>query len=183
MNPKFLQTVAKDKNIGAIASSSRHLVRRVLSLLPRQPLELVLEYGPGDGPMTRALLPHLAPTGQLIAIEPNATFVKTLEQIGDPRLIVIHGRAQEVESLLAKQGITRPADLIISSVPFSFFSPADRERVMRSSHRLLHPAGELIFFHQYIPLVYPLMRKYFAQTNAYFVLRNLFPCFIVRGRR
>lgn len=183
VNPQFLKAAAKDKNIGAIAGSSRFLVRKVLSLLPERELELVLEYGPGDGAMTKALLTRLSPTGRLIAIEPNATFVQTLAQIPDPRLTTIHGRAQEVEELLSRAGVTQPADLIISSVPFSFFTPQDRQRLMASSHRLLQPAGELIFFHQYIPLVYPLMRRFFPHTNAHFVLRNLFPCFIVRGRK
>ena len=66
-------------NVGAITRSSGYLVRSVADKLPVN-LSTIVEYGAGDGVMTRILLEHLAPTGRLIAIEANDAFIDELKK-------------------------------------------------------------------------------------------------------
>lgn len=174
----FLRTAISDKKVAAIAPSSGHLVKKALEPIAGKTLRTVIEYGPGDGIMTREILRRLRNDGRLIAIETNDEFVRHLRDLKDPRLEVMHGEIQKVVPKLRKRGL-RDVDLIIGSVPFSWIAPKDRDMILKHSVRLLADEGRLIFFHQYVPVIALTMRKYFPKIRLSFVLRNVFPCFIV----
>jgi phospholipid N-methyltransferase len=174
----FLQVALSDIKVGALAKSSQYLVERALEPLQGKTLKTVVEYGPGDGIMTRELLHHLPQDGRLIVIESNRDFAALLRAIRDPRLEVIHGDVQVVIPKLCRNGL-RDVDCIIGSIPFSWLSTRERERVLTDSLQLLSKDGSFIFFHQYIPVVAWTMSKFFEKVRVSFVLRNMFPCFIV----
>lgn len=180
MNAKFLRVAAQDRNVGAISSSSKFLIKKVVTSIKDRKFNIIIEYGPGDGVMTRELLRLLPKTGKLFVIENNPSFVATLRKIQDERLIVIQGKAQSVENLLKKYGVEN-AELVISSVPFSLLTSRDRQKLMEDSFNILKVGGDIIFFHQYIPIAYFQMKKFFVDPKIYFVARNLFPCFIARA--
>jgi len=97
------------------------MVKRVLERLAK-PLHSVIEYGAGDGVVTKALLQKLAPGGKLLAIESNAQFVQTLRQINDDRLEILHGKVEDLLPDLT----SFQADAVISSIPCFFLTPEDR---------------------------------------------------------
>ncbi len=180
MNTKFLSAAVQDRHIGAIASSSRVLVKKVAAILQNRKLNVVVEYGPGDGVMTKELLKSLSINGRLFVIESNPSFVKTLKEIKDERLIVIQGKAQSAKGLLKEHGVEN-AELVISSVPFSWFTSRERQKLMEDSFNILKVGGDIIFFHQYVPVAYFDLKKNFKNPRIHFVARNLFPCFIARA--
>lgn len=174
----FLGVALRDRRVGALASSSQHLVEKALRSLHNRPLRNVVEYGPGDGMMTRELLRRLASDGKLIVIESNSDFATLLRGIQDPRLEVICGDVQEVIPKLYTDGL-RNVDCIVGSIPFSWLSTKEREHVLTDSLQLLSKNRSFIFFHQYIPIVAWAMNKFFEKVSVSFVFRNIFPCFIV----
>lgn len=176
---KFIKTAATDFGVGAIARSSRYVLRRVLGLLGPT-LQVVVEYGPGDGVMTKELLGRIAPSGRLIAIEPNEEFVRILKKIEDPRILVIRGEAQDAALVL--DDLPR-IDAIVSSIPFSFLTPEDRLRVVSDAYDALSPGGKFIVFHQYTPLMAKVMRERFEKVSVRFEIRNIFPCFIISAEK
>ena len=63
--------------VGAITMSSEYVVEGVMKHV-KNDLRSVVEYGPGEGVVTKALLKRLSPEGKLVAIESNPDFVKVL---------------------------------------------------------------------------------------------------------
>ncbi|MFH0890756.1 MAG: methyltransferase domain-containing protein [Candidatus Liptonbacteria bacterium] len=175
----FLKTALVDYRVGAIAKSSRYVIGRVLKCIDG-PLDLIVEYGPGEGIMTKALLSKLSPQGKLVAIESNKEFAGIMGDMQDPRLEVIHGTATEADSMLAN--LPR-ADLIISSIPFSFLSPPEREKIISDAKEFLKPGGRLIVFHQYSLLTLKTIKKHFGAVSILFEPRNILPCFIIIARK
>lgn len=175
----FLKTALTDYKVGAVAKSSKYVVRRVLKRI-KGPLDLIVEYGPGEGVMTRALLSKLSPAGQLVAVETNIKFVKMIGAMPDPRVTVIHGTAEQAGHTLKN---LPKVDLIISSIPFSFLSPAQREKIVSDADDFLAPGGSLIIFHQYSLLMLKTVKKYFKDSSVLFEPRNLPPCFIIVARK
>ncbi len=166
--------------VGAIMMSSRYVVRGVLKHIPMPP-KTVIEYGPGDGVMTRALLRSLAPDGRLLAIELGDQFIRDLKRINDPRLTVINGKVQDVLDKEAQN--FQDADLIVSSIPFSFLTISERDQVLEKTRNLLKPQGAFIVFHQYSTLMKKPLEKYFHKISISFEPRNILPCFILVAKK
>jgi phospholipid N-methyltransferase len=176
----FLKNAIFDREIGAMTMSSQYVVRRVIKRLP-QPLMRVVEYGSGNGVMTRALLDHLSPDGTLVAIESNPLFVAELRRINDKRLTVISGKVQD--ALRVDGARLLGADAIVSSIPFSFLTPDERNAVVSDTHTLLAAGGSFIIFHQYSWLMAEVLAAKFAETYTIFEPRNILPCFILDARK
>src|SRR5687767_11266685 len=76
--------------ISSVVPSSRFLVRRVLRHIDWQKAELIVEYGPGVGTLTREILRRMRPEARLVAIEINQKFVDFLNQrVRDPRFSAV----------------------------------------------------------------------------------------------
>lgn len=187
----FIKTAALDPNIGAVAPSSRYVVKTVLKKLKSKDsgktnkLINVWEYGPGDGVVTREILKLLPKNGKLTVIETNNNFVKALRQIADNRLEILHGKLQEILPSLLKQIRTEKleVDAIISSVPFTFFTPRERDQIIRETSLALREGGKLIIFNQYTPLMFFPIKKYLKKLRLNYEFRNLPPCFIFSARK
>jgi phospholipid N-methyltransferase len=176
----FLKYVLRDRSIGAISVSSGRVVRDVIGRLPVKP-KLLIEYGPGDGVITGAILSSLAADGRLYVVEPNKEFVEILKKIPDPRMTVIDGRAEQLSSEQLRQ--FQNADAVVASIPFSFLSTEERERVITDVHSYLSSVGKFIIFHQYSRLMRDPLRKIFRSVSVTFEPRNIFPCFIIEAQK
>ena len=115
----------KPAELGSFLPSSRFLESRIVRLGAVQEDSVVVELGPGIGGTTRAILRELPPTSRFIAVELNSDFIPALEAIGDGRLSVHHGSAEDLPQILAQHGL-ESVDVIFSGIPFSTIPPADR---------------------------------------------------------
>ena len=82
----FLKVALSDRQIGAMTRSSKYVVKAIMRNLSDLSLRRVIEYGPGDGVITKAILNRMPKDGQLIVVETNLRFLKILRDIKDPRL-------------------------------------------------------------------------------------------------
>lgn len=174
---KFLEVALGDfLHVGAILPSSSFASRAIASQLPEHPSRTV-EYGPGNGSVTRELLRHVPEGGKLTGIEVNERFYHELEKIGDHRLELVHGDVVEVTAKLAAQhpGTFAAA---VSGIPFSFISTAQAEHLLESTRKLLRPGGRFVVY-QNSPRVLPLLKAHFASVKLTFEPRNIFPYFIM----
>ncbi len=179
---KFLKTGLFNRRIGAIVRSSRYVVEAVLKAIGKQRPFCIVEYGPGDGVMTKALLKCLASDGILLAVEANPNFLKILENIKDHRLKLVESTIQEVSANLSEFGMTHP-DLIVSSIPFSYLKPAEREQIVKDSEQALKRGGKFVVFHQYSRLMLKPMEQYFSSVEVKLEPRNFLPCFIMTATK
>lgn len=177
----FLKTSIFDRNVAAVTMSSQYVIRRILGQLPLS-FDTIIEYGPGDGVMIRALLPRLAPHGRFFVIESNGSFVEKLKKINDPRLHIIHGRAEERDCLLKEYKI-ESVDLVIASIPFSFLRQKERENIVRDSYQILAPNGIFVIFSQNTFLMHFLIKTVFKKVSLWYELKNIPPCFIMWAKK
>lgn len=177
----FLKKALTDYRVGALTISSRFVVNGVLKNL-RHDSKYVVEYGPGDGVIARAVLKKLPPDGKLAVIELNEKFYEELKKIEDPRLTVINGSVIELSKDLKKRTGLPKIDAVISSVPFTYFKPKEREEVIENTCRELAEDGVFIVF-QYSLLVAKLLKKYFPKFSYRLEPRNLPPYFIMRAEK
>ena len=159
--------------VGSAFPASRWLVKSTLAPLDWSRIRLLVEYGPGTGGFTRAVLDRLDPCGRMIALETGTDFVRHLRAtIHDPRLEVIEAPAQNVLRRLAEYG---PADCIVSGIPFSTLAPGEGEELLRASSAALAADGTFVAY-QMRKNVVPLLRQRFQKVRHAREWRNIPPC-------
>ncbi|MEM9835322.1 MAG: methyltransferase domain-containing protein [Bacteroidota bacterium] len=169
----FREALKSFRSTGAIASSSPALVKRLVAPIPHLGNLRIVELGPGDGCVTRALLARLGPEAEVHAFEINPTFIDKMKSIHDTRLRVIPEGAQEMDRYFLPQSI----DFIVSSLPLSMIPQDVKEQILISSQTILKPEGQFLQY-QYALQDYGLLKGYFNDVSVRFTMANLPPAFI-----
>jgi phospholipid N-methyltransferase len=171
----FAQNFLKHpRMLGSLIPSSRFLVDKVLSRVDWSRADVVVEYGPGVGNITAAILRRMRADATLVVIETNEDFVEFLgESLRDPRLHVVHGSADEVAGALAERGLDG-ADYVISGIPFTTLPPGVREAVLRETRAVLRPGGAFIVY-QFTRSVLRDLQRVFGRVQRGFVPLNILP--------
>lgn len=166
------------KGVAALTPTSRASVARIVAMVPAAKARLIVEFGPGSGVMTRAILARLPPEARLLAIEANAGLAQRLpRQIGDSRLTVVHDTAARVRRILADEGLGE-ADCVVSSIPFFWLDPEAAHEIVSETHAAL-VAGGLFLTYQMFYLPRRRLRVHldrcFREVRSELDLRNLPP--------
>jgi phospholipid N-methyltransferase len=179
----FLQ---KPRSVGAVLPSSRYLARALVGRLELQPGQVVVEFGPGTGPMTAVLRERLPPGCRYLGIELDPGFHALLQE-RFPTLEFVCACACDVVELLRERGLPMPAR-IISGLPFASLPEDVQDDVIRATVACLRDGGEFRTF-QYVH-AYGLskarrFRRRMAERFDGFerlgpVVRNVPPAFVLR---
>jgi phospholipid N-methyltransferase len=176
----FLRSFLRDwRTIGSVTPSSRFLVRAMLENVPFGQARRIVEYGPGTGVFTSAVLRRLAPDGQLLALDTEAHFIESLQaRLPDARLLPVRGSAAAIQRHLAALGWPG-ADAIISGIPYTTMPHDLRVAILRASAAALAPDGVFLAY-QYSPYIRPLLGQIFDHIETRAVVRNLPPaCYFI----
>jgi phospholipid N-methyltransferase len=174
-------------SIGAVVPSSRYLARALVGRLTLQPGELVVEYGPGTGPVTSAIRASLPPGARYLGIELDERFHDLLTS-RYPDLDFHLGSAADIEAVLAERKLPRPVR-IISGLPFASLPPAVQDNVADGLVHCLHgTTGDFRTFqyvHAYGLRAARRFRDLMSERFTGFerigpVLRNVPPAFVLR---
>lgn len=178
---EFLKTALKHyAQVGAVTEISRYVADRVLrEIEPGR--RCLMEFGAGNGVLTKRLLGKLAPEGRLVAVELLGEFAEQLFHIKDSRLTVIQGDVRDVLRDFASWRIP-PVDVAVSNIPFSLMSDTERLEIARLTQAVLAENGAFVVF-QNVPIVAFQLRKFFPEISWRFELRNLPPYFILVARK
>ena len=132
--------------VGSIVPSSRWLEQRLVRRARISEARTVVEFGPGTGGTTAALLQAMVPTAQLLAIELDGDFYQHLRSaIPDARFHVELGSAEQLADFLAARRMPAP-DVIVSGIPFSTMPPEVSDRVAATIARVLRPGGRFVAY-------------------------------------
>jgi phospholipid N-methyltransferase len=175
----FVRSFVRDpRGVGAVLPTSRWTARAMLDLAPMARAERVVELGAGTGPITREILPRLAPGARLLAFEVDEALAGRLAaDLPDPRLQVLTDSAATMEAHL--EG--RRADVIISAIPFTSL-PADVGReILLAARRALADDGVFVVL-QYSPLIERRLRPLFGSVTRRMSVRNVPPAFLYACR-
>jgi phospholipid N-methyltransferase len=160
----FRQFLKSPGSIGSVIPTSRAAIRAMLDPVDWSAAHCVVEYGPGTGVFTRALLARLGPDARLIAIDTNPDFTTYLRKaIHDPRLILVDGNAANIEKILAVHGFTH-ADYVISGLPFSTIPQSAAQAILDATARAVRPGGAFLVY-QYSLCILPRLAQRFARVD------------------
>lgn len=178
---EFFKTAIFDyAHVGAVTPTSKYVARKILAEIPAG-AKYIVEYGPGDGAVTREALKKLPPDGKLIAIEINDKLISELKKINDPRLKIIKGDVIDWSKKLNELNLPQ-IDLVLSNVPMLLFKVADRKTVIGNTYKFLMPGSRYITW-QYSLSLKPIIKSVFKNFRYTYELRNLPPYFIMVGEK
>ena len=115
--------------VGAVLPSSRYLSRALVGDLSHLGEgELVVEYGPGTGPVTSVIRDRLPRGARYLGIELQSSFYKLLSR-RFPEMAFHCGSAGDVRQILAERGLPKPSR-IVSGLPFASLPEAIQDDVV-----------------------------------------------------
>lgn len=175
---RYIRTFIKDRNVASVMPSSPFLVKRVLQRMDfGTERRVVVEYGPGLGVFSRAIVEQMGADDRIILVEANLDFVEQLQPLArDGRVDVVHDRAENVERILEAAG-EPAADYVLSGIPFSFFDDATRRDLILTTRGVLRPGGKFLVYQHYNHMEKPL-RRHFGRVETDFELLNIPPIHI-----
>jgi phosphatidylethanolamine/phosphatidyl-N-methylethanolamine N-methyltransferase len=142
---RFLKTLFESPRLtGAVSPSGRSLARAMARAVGASGEGLVVELGPGTGPVTRALIEQGVPPEQLVLVEYEATFCRLLSQ-RFPGVNVRQGDAYALRRTLADL-TNRPIRAIVSSLPLLNQPPTRRTALIEDAFALMAPGGVFVQF-------------------------------------
>jgi phosphatidylethanolamine/phosphatidyl-N-methylethanolamine N-methyltransferase len=141
----FLKTlIDRPRLTGSVAPSGRHLARAMASPVDPAREGLVIELGPGTGPVTQALIERGLARDRLVLVEYDHGFCRLLGQRFAPARIV-QGDAYDLPRTLRDLG-GAPIVAVVSSLPLLNEPPARRIKLIEDAFALMGPQGLLVQF-------------------------------------
>ncbi|MCE2966558.1 MAG: class I SAM-dependent methyltransferase [Phycisphaerales bacterium] len=166
---KFLIRYAKNPaQVGAIAPSSPALARVMIRDVDFDRASTIVEFGPGTGAFTRAIVPRLKPSTKFVAIELNPAMARDLRK-RFPSVIVHERSVTDAPQILAQEGVPdQGVDVVISGLPWAAFDDALQTAILESTVRILKPGGSLITFGYQVGLLTKKGRAFHQRAREYF---------------
>lgn len=187
----FFGRFLKNPNaVGAVLPSSRYLARALVGDLSHlRAGELVVEYGPGTGPMTSVIRERLPAEVRYLGVELQPAFCDLLSA-RFPDMEFHCGSAGDVQEILAARGLPRPSR-IISGLPFASLPAVVQDEVVKGLEWALQESGCDFRTFQYAHAYgMKAARRFRALMDARFeqferlgpIVRNVPPAFVLRYR-
>ena len=116
----FTKEALSSKQIGAIAPSSKFLAKNILKYVEFQENQVILEFGAGNGAITKHILNKLPSNSRLISLEINDTFLQHCQNrfANHNNFEIYNHSAIDFDMLLKKLSIEK-IDYLISSLPLA----------------------------------------------------------------
>ena len=176
----FLTQFIKNKReVGAIAPSSRFLVRKMLRPINFAKAKVVVELGAGNGKITLEILKKLAPDAILFVFETNKVFYTILEKIKDPRLRLVNDSAEFIGKYLNELDLKEKVDCVISSLPFSLIPNPVMHNILNEVRFNLKSEGVFVQY-QYSLGAYAKIKSIFKEVKLDFTPFNAPPAFVYK---
>lgn len=156
---RFLMSLTSTPRLtGAVAPSGRALARAMAEASGPPRDGLVIELGPGTGPVTRALIERGVDPRRLVTVEYNPQFCQLLAG-RFPGVRVVQGDAYDLPRTLAGLRGER-VSAFVSSLPLLTRPPSDRGKLLGDAFALMGADGVLVQFTY--GLVSPISREILA---------------------
>ncbi len=182
----FLKEVFRaNKSTGAIAPSGRQLADMVTEMAQVSKSKVIVEYGPGTGVFTEAILAKKREDAYFIALEVNEEFVKVTKD-RFPQAHVYHDCAQNTRKYLEEAGYSG-CDTIVSGLPWTRFDGALQDEILEATFDVLEPGGRFVTFAYAMSPYVPSGRKFFKEKlverfgevkRSEHIWKNIPPCVV-----
>lgn len=133
LNQKIKTSIEFSKNLfvtGAITETSRKVELEICKNIVTDRNLTIVEFGMGHGNITKAILNKISPNSKLYSFEVKQEFCDYVKKsIQDDRLEIINDGAENM-----KNHINQKIDIVISSIPFSFFSKEKGIKIIQDAY-------------------------------------------------
>lgn len=165
--------------VGSLIPSSPALTGKVMEPIDFATASCIVEYGPGTGVFTDALMSRRRPETVLVLVEANRRFAQLLRQryAGHAGVHVVHGSADKTGQYLQELGVGQ-VDYVVCGLPFSSLPRRLGWRILEHTAQILGPEGKLILF-QYSLQNKRLFERFFRPLQEEHVLLNLPPAYVL----
>ena len=176
---RFLKSlVAAPRLTGAVAPSGRALARTMATAIGSPLHGLIVELGPGTGPVTRSLIEAGVGLERLVLIEYDAGFCRMLERRFQG-VRVIQGDAYDLPRTLAPFA-GQPIAAVVSSLPLLNQPPPRRTKLIADVFALMGPSGVFVQFTYGLqsPIPREVCANRYSAVRSRPILLNLPPAFV-----
>lgn len=175
---KFLRTFFKErKQVGALAPSSRFLVRKMCDRIDFSKSKVIVELGPGTGVFTYELIKRSASDAKIFIFELNENFYQLLkEKITDPRVVIFNKSADQLDIISKEYGI-KQVDAILSSLPLAVIPETTKKKILVKAYEALKCGGVFVQY-QYSLASKRLIKMCFPKMKISFTTVNFPPAFV-----
>lgn len=129
---------------GAVSPSGRFLATAMARHIDPAQEGLVIELGPGTGPVTQALIRRGVAQERLVLVEYDAAFCRLLER-RFPKATIIQGDALSLRKTLEGR-IDAPVAAVVSSLPLLNMPDSQRLGLLSDAFALMPPEGRFVQF-------------------------------------
>lgn len=180
MNLLSLEYINTLRKSGTIIPSSKYLINKCLEDLDLNSAKVIVEFGMGNGCITKEILKRSGNEAILISFEINKKFCSYCKNKFDgfSSLKIINESAFNFQSVLVENSITK-VDCVISSLPISLFNEKDTLNLFNNVKKHLKKGGHFIQY-QYTLDSEKLIKKTFNKVNRKFTFLNMPPAFIYK---
>ena len=175
----YIKNFIKDRQVASITPTSRYTIERVCRHMNFEKDLRIIEFGPADGVFTKVILEKLTPESEIIAIETNADFARSLRQHHDKRLTVVNRSAEDVMEIASGRNWDS-ADYILSGIPFSFLEKGVKHKILQDSADLLGDRGFFLGY-QTSSHLKPHLSAYFPNVQTEMEYLNIPPMCIYKA--
>ncbi len=161
------------KSIGALAPSSKYLVKKMLEPVDFNKSLKILELGPGTGVITKQILGKLNSSSELVSIELNDEFCAQLKSLESDNFSVLKANAEHIKALFQDQSF----DYVISGLPLALFKKQVVANILDGCLSVLKQEGTFIQF-QYSLSNKKTLQRHFGNVNTTLAAVNLPPAVV-----
>jgi phospholipid N-methyltransferase len=173
----FNEFLKERKTVGAVAPSSKFLMKKMFAPIEFDKADVIVELGPGNGVFTKGLLEEMKPGSRLLSFELSRNFYEHINlNIRDEKLNLINDSAEKLEQYLALEGIHK-VDYVVSSLPLAVIPEAVKNKILDASVKALGKEGKYIQF-QYSLNARKLLQTKFKNVSYKFAPVNIPPAFV-----
>lgn len=190
MSITFLRSfLRRPGQVGAIAPSSPQLAAAMVDWFDWQRARGVVEFGPGTGVFTEAVVDRLHPDARFFAIERNPELCELVRR-RCPSVPVHEDSVENVVDLCRQHQIDQ-VDAIVCGLPWASFPDSLQRSCLDALAEVLIPGGQFATFAYWQGMLMPAAHRFRRRLGDYFnevhtsptVWRNLPPAFVYRCRR
>ncbi|WP_252191120.1 class I SAM-dependent methyltransferase [Polaribacter sp. Q13] len=176
------ESIKNLKTLGTVTPSSRFLAERMLKKIDFSKVEVLVEFGPGDGVITKLILEKLPKNATLICFEINDNFYDQLSDIKNKQLVVVKSSAEKIGEELKKLNFHKTCH-IISSLPLTIIPEEVTNEILEKSFDVLEDNGTFIQF-QYSLTYFKKLKSMFNQSISLgFEPLNFPPAFVYHCKK
>ncbi len=144
-NARFIrQWIENPRLIGAVSPSGRALAKTMAGFVELEKDELIIELGPGTGPVTQALISRGIAPERLVLVEYETRFCHLLSE-RFPGVNIVQGDAYGLKATLAGK-VPGKIATVVSSLPLLNRPERDRVELLNQSFEMMGDDGLFIQF-------------------------------------